>query len=1088
MVNMMKKIWFFFLLSASFLPAQVQIGKGVQIGYAVGNGSSGSSGTVQSADGTGGFQPATAANIASTVQSASGCTTAGYVWSPQSGTCIAAGNGSTGSQGTIQAAGATAGTFQAATQSAGLSLLGVPASASLLGTDASSHFISVSGVNPYCAGVLCASQTNYNFTPNTAPALTVAMSSSDTTMTVGSTSGFPTVGCGLILGNQPTTHPEVVCWSGSTSTAFSGLTRGIYGTTAGNHQVAETMIGISQSVALTINSVPFSVFYNNGIQSYGGTGYQGSGPISFISPAQFASNVLVGGTLTTYTFHMYNGISGTQGSWNASTGQLLSSWINGTYEVAVGTLSNLRTIQSAVTAACTATSGRVLIPANSSPSDTIGAVTGGCTAVGIEDQRVTPNQFYTWNGSVYSLAASSDGNVISPKANYGAYGDAQQVNDCTVTTTTTLTCATSHFVASDVGKVLAIPYAGSTDGTHVNQQTFVTSIAAYVSGTQVTLAAAPVFAVAGPRTVTDFACTNGQFVCTSATANFTQSDVGKKIVVPGTGVPISSGVGGDEPAEIAVVSSATSATLTRYSFFSLSSLTVTIPGATVIWGHDDTTALQSSIDAGCSSHRQVMLDVANYLTTASLVPCDNMSVTGRDSSSIITGVGAGFATFYRIGNAAAPVVNTSYTHFTIVGEGVRSQSYTTANKAIYTTYNVGLTIDNMNIQGTGATSIGVDTNINARITNNRVDYGGDMAAQTASYAGSACIGLGTGIVQTEDQIVDNNIVTNCGAHGIFVESQASTRWSTGIIISNNYVGWSGNVPTGDGIGDHANRGTTIEANFVEHSGSGITVTKGFPTTFYGFDYNITGNTLLANTVGIAITAAIGGGRITNNLIAGFDPNVLSPPMGINGITVTPQTATGATSIEIGSNLIHDLNGRCVYLAASGSTYLNNMQVTGNTIYNCGSGSTHRGGLENTAYVKNLNWQRNNVFDTRGASSTTSYGLINTGTIDRLYISSNDTSQTLNGSINNTGTITSTYAPTITGTATVSNPATTVTIPYSTVTTAPRCTVTPSSTPAVTAALGGYSCTTTTTGATITVGTTPTTTATFDYTLNFEQYP
>jgi hypothetical protein len=179
----------------------------------------------------------------------------------------------------------------------------------------------------------------------------------------------------------------------------------LYGSPAGNHLVAETMVGISQSVALTINSTPFAVFYNNGVQTYGGSGYVSSVPISFISAAAFGSNVaIIGGVLSSSTLHMYNGVSGTQGSWDASTGHLLSSWINGTYEVAVGTLSNLRTIQSAVTAACTATSGRVLIPANSSPSDTIGAVTGGCTAVGIEDQRVTPNQFYMWSGSAYVAA------------------------------------------------------------------------------------------------------------------------------------------------------------------------------------------------------------------------------------------------------------------------------------------------------------------------------------------------------------------------------------------------------------------------------------------------------------------------------------------------------------------------------------------------------------------------------------------------------------------------------------------------------------------------------------------------------------
>jgi hypothetical protein len=261
-------------------------------------------------------------------------------------------------------------------------------------------------VNPYCAGVLCPSQTNYNFTPNAAPALTAAMTGSDTAMTVGSTAGFPSVGCGLISGHStsPVDNPEAVCWTGSTSTTFTGLTRGIYGSVGGNHVIGETIIGMPQTTALTINSTPFSIFYNNGLQVYAGFTYQGATPITFADAVQFTNGASVKGNLQAAQIRMYNGVSGIQGVWNATSGQLSAAWINSTYQVAVPSVSLLTTIQSAVTTACTAGSGRVLIPASSAPSDTIGGVTGGCTAVGIEDQRVIPNQFYTWSGSAYVAA------------------------------------------------------------------------------------------------------------------------------------------------------------------------------------------------------------------------------------------------------------------------------------------------------------------------------------------------------------------------------------------------------------------------------------------------------------------------------------------------------------------------------------------------------------------------------------------------------------------------------------------------------------------------------------------------------------
>lgn len=64
------------------------------------------------------------------------------------------------------------------------------------------------------------------------------------------------------------------------------------------------------------------------------------------------------------------------------------------------------TIQSAVTKACGASSGATVnIPAGASPSDTIGAVTGGCTNVVIEDDRLPlPRACYVWSGSAYTAS------------------------------------------------------------------------------------------------------------------------------------------------------------------------------------------------------------------------------------------------------------------------------------------------------------------------------------------------------------------------------------------------------------------------------------------------------------------------------------------------------------------------------------------------------------------------------------------------------------------------------------------------------------------------------------------------------------
>jgi hypothetical protein len=66
-------------------------------------------------------------------------------------------------------------------------------------------------------------------------------------------------------------------------------------------------------------------------------------------------------------------------------------------------------IQSAVTQACTTGGARVMISAGSTPTDTIGGVTGGCSTVAIVDQRALPDACYSWSGSAYTVGVCASG-------------------------------------------------------------------------------------------------------------------------------------------------------------------------------------------------------------------------------------------------------------------------------------------------------------------------------------------------------------------------------------------------------------------------------------------------------------------------------------------------------------------------------------------------------------------------------------------------------------------------------------------------------------------------------------------------------
>lgn len=109
------------------------------------------------------------------------------------------------------------------------------------------------------------------------------------------------------------------------------------------------------------------------------------------------------------------------------------------------------------------------------------------------------------------------------------------VTDAVTNSTTTLTSATAVFSSLDVGKQIVLSGGGS----------LTTTIATFVSPTQVTLTALAGWSSSGntavinamvantnPRTITD-GVTNGTTLLTSATAAWTQADVGKQLYLSG---------------------------------------------------------------------------------------------------------------------------------------------------------------------------------------------------------------------------------------------------------------------------------------------------------------------------------------------------------------------------------------------------------------------------------------------------------------------------------------------------------------------------------------------------------------------------
>jgi len=522
---------------------------------------------------------------------------------------------------------------------------------------------------------------------------------------------------------------------------------------------------------------------------------------------------------------------------------------------------------------------------------------------------------------------------LGTKSFYGAKADAVLLlNGSTVAGSNVVNAIGANFVSGDVGKSIGIPYAGADNGTQLIGQTLLTTITAVNSPTQITISVNAVKTIVAARTITDGVMAINSKILTSATANFTAGDIGKKITIPSAGELQSNSRPPTVDVWITGINSATSVNVTRQALQAVTAQTITIPGAWVEYGTDDSNALQAGINDAASRDVTLLLENGRYLTTKALIPVDNLSITGQGrNSAILSPVGFGFAAFQQTG-ASTPLVDNSYQNFTIDGMGVTANTYTTANKGLYITNMLRPIFRDLIIMNTSATSIGTDFLRDYAIIDNVISHGGRQVPEFGSGGGGSGIGVGTGFYTTEAGLIQGNFVTDCGKQGIFVESQSSNVRSRGIKIIGNTCNWNGNA----GIGDRATDGTLISLNHCNYNGvSGIEVAEGFVNSLYTINCKISNNYLKGNfATPILATYKDGNLSIIDNEIDG--ETTRGTTAGIEVILITGGTPLTCT---IKGNLINFCQRRGVYIFGTGIHYV--LDITGNKILNTGStvGST-----------------------------------------------------------------------------------------------------------------------------------------------------
>jgi hypothetical protein len=588
---------------------------------------------------------------------------------------------------------------------------------------------------------------------------------------------------------------------------------------------------------------------------------------------------------------------------------------------------------------------------------------------------------------------------LGVKDEYGAKGDGKKVSDAVVTAASTnLTSPTAGFAASDVGKVIAIPYAGADNGTNAIGQTHVTTIAAFINSTTITLSAAPTKSIVGARTVSDAGINSGNTTLTSATANFTNQDIGKLIMIPGAGLLIGNSGGSPLFAWIVAFISATQVTISKASQATVSAQSVTIPGATILWGTDDLVPIQNAINDGAAQKKTVLIEEGRYLISAALVPLSNLQLIGFGyGKSILSPYGIAFSAIDGSSTPTQtnPITDAQFRNFEIDGIGVTANSYTTSNKGIFIRHMRRALFDALYIHDTSATGIGCDFLREYQIVNNVVEHCGRQVKEFAGSGGGSGIGIGTGINTEEEGVIGFNNVDDSGNHGIFVESQSSNVLSRGIRIIGNSCRWSG----GDGIGDHATEGTVITGNICDYNSNGIGVSQGFVSTLYSTNGFILNNICRFNGTGIKVLFKNGGFTVKNNHVGGNS--------GVGGMQFDMAASGAPTFLIINGNTVHDHAKGIIFASGTFGT----VEVENNHMYNLGiSNATRRAGIPITASFAVLYLRGNKIYDNRvSGSKAMSYSVqMTSGTITKLQLENNDFNGGFDGDIDFTGGTVSGY--------------------------------------------------------------------------------
>jgi hypothetical protein len=561
-------------------------------------------------------------------------------------------------------------------------------------------------------------------------------------------------------------------------------------------------------------------------------------------------------------------------------GPIQTPKVNSTLYVgsATGNLPYYPSVQSAVTAACLVAPARIVIPASSTITDSIPAVTGGCATAPVVDERTFPSQCYSWTSGTYtstSCVSSAFFGTVNSVSVTSANGVSAVITN--PTTTPNLTFTLGAINPTSVGATTPGPGAFTT----------ISSTLAATLGASSTVAGSPICTVAVP-------CSSGGsgvYLETNGGNNLSQNIFN---LVNGGGVQFSNTSGGDVTTTLGAINPTSTGSTTP------------APGAFT------TLSTSGSATLGASS------TVAGSPICTAAAPCSGVSIETNgamnSSQTTLNFVNSGGVTFT---NPATGELEVSLGAINPTSIGATTPAPATVTSLTDT----GLT------QTGSAVVIGTNGILQAAPANLYDAYGAAAAAQAASLqvannlsdlssVTTARTNLGLGTMAT--QMANAVAVTGGTLTGVTVNGVTLTNSSSSSAYLNGAGAYTTPPSTNFTLGNTAIAGGSTTTAVTGLTVNGVVLTNADASTTY------------LNGAGTYSTPAGSGSGVVNSGTAysvAYFPATGTAVSGVTPFTGLGYFSTSAAPAAATSTQVQTAIGASVYDAYGAATTAQTTAIT-----------------------------------------------------------------------------------------------------------------------------------------------------------------